>query len=457
MHEMVHALLGKICRAGCLLLLATPLPAYSDTIVLTDLPARVFQRDIGGTTADIPLSGTYDGATPTAVEARVVRHGTDTEVTTWTQLTDATIGSGSWSGTLPSVPQGGWYDVQVREEPAHDLHADGSNPWGVGILIAIWGQSNSLWMNESSAGGYDWGGYDYVPNPLLRQYGGQGCTCGGCAENDPVLGSWVNPSADGDVCLGNDLVSSLDIPIAFLAWSVSGSVLLAQDRSCACGGWYWNGSQYRLARASVQCLSSTVEFVIWWQGFSDGICGATQSDYYAGLQLLYYGITTDLRGSKLLYIVNDGATAAAVNAAINQAVSTGYGYAGADASDIPYVHYPDIQGLGAGDVIGHRLATSIMGLLQSEASARPPSTQTGIGMSCRPNPFNARVVIDIAGSREPVDVAIFDVRGKEIAVFRNVTAGSLLWNAVGLPDGVYFLRSSVGNRTYATAKVLLQK
>ncbi len=454
---MLPSGLRSVCTTAFLLLLATPFRAYSDTIALRDLPARVYQRDIGGTTADIPLSGTYAGTTPTAVDARVVRHGTTTEVMTWTQLTGATIGSGSWSGTLAAVPQGGWYDVQVREEPATGVHANGSNPWGVGVIIAVWGQSNSLWMNESSSEGVFWGGNDYVPDSLLRQYGGEGCTCGGCAADDPILWSWVDPSADGDVCLGNDLVSSLGIPIAFHAWSVSGSVLLAPDLPCACGGWYWNGSQYNLAKASLQSISRTVEFVVWWQGYSDGDCGATQSDYYAGLKVLYDNLTSDFPGSKLLYIVNDGATSAAVNAAINQAVATGYGYAGADASDIPYVHYPDIQGLGAGDVIGHRLATSIEALLPVATSVPFPAARTGISVACHPNPFKSSLTIDISGNRGPVDVAFFDAAGKQIAAFKKVTSGSLLWDAAGLPDGVYFVRLSRDDHTCTMAKVLLQR
>jgi hypothetical protein len=67
------------------------------------------------------------------------------------------------------------------------------------------------------------------------------------------------------------------------------------------------------------------------------------------------------------------------------------------------------------------------------------------------------VTIDISGNREPVEVAIFDVRGKQLALFNHVAIGSLVWNAVGIPDGVYFVRSSAGHRTYRTVKLLLRR
>jgi hypothetical protein len=444
--------------------------SYAATIVLTDLPARVFQRVINGTTADIALSGTYTGTAPVTIQARVVRSGTTTEVMTWTTLTNATISTGAWSGTLAFVPQGGWYNVQVRENPSTDVYADGSHAWGVGIVIAIWGQSNSLWLTESSSGGLDWGGADYVANPLLRQYGGRGCTCSGlCDRNVPDVGSWVNPTCDGDVCLGNDLVDSLHIPIAFHSWNMSGSVLLAKNAGCACGNWYWLGSQYPLAKESLKSITGTAEFVVWWQGYSDGSCGVSQSDYYNGLKELHDSITTGFPGSKLLLVVNDAVVTNNVKAALNQAVSTGYGYSGADAGDIPYVYNPDIKGLGAGDTVGHRLARSVLSLLADQPTridqSRSQPTQQANHIDFSLNPDRKQATLRcLARGLSPIEVTVFSATGKRVACFSHLVSvpgmQRVIWDerdsrGVTVASGLYSCQVVVDGKS-RTGRIVLR-
>jgi len=53
-------------------------PLYASTaITVTDLTNnRVYQRDIGGTTGDIVLSGTYTGDAPSSIEGQVVFQST---------------------------------------------------------------------------------------------------------------------------------------------------------------------------------------------------------------------------------------------------------------------------------------------------------------------------------------------------------------------------------------------
>jgi len=347
-----------------ILLLLFPVCAFAvDSITLTELPARVYQRNLPvDEYGVVSLSGTYTGTAPTHIEARAVLHGTSTEVKTWTTLSSETISGGGWSGTLSSIPQGGWYNVQVRESNATEIVDNGSTAWGVGILIFVFGQSNSLWLAESCCNGdsYCWGGSNYTPNTLLRQYPIAGGCFGGFTGNSPATGAWTNPTADGVVKLGNGLLASIgNVPIGFINYNLSGSVLLA-DSDIFFSGWIWDADHYyTTAKNAVKALTTNIELGIWWQGYSDGVGGATQSTYYAGLQTLYTNFTTDFSGAKLVYLINDVATASVINAAINQAVTNGYGYAGADATGLTYDHSPDI-GPAQGATVGERFAAAIL-------------------------------------------------------------------------------------------------
>ena len=85
---------------------------------------RVFQRDIGGTSKSVTVSGTYSSMNWNRVEARVLEHGTDTAVVDWTIL-DPTPGEETFSGSL-TVPQGGWYNVEIRALDAAGAVIDSS-------------------------------------------------------------------------------------------------------------------------------------------------------------------------------------------------------------------------------------------------------------------------------------------------------------------------------------------
>ena len=99
---------------------------------------RVFQRE--GQSAAIVVSGTYKGQLE-AIEARVVKSNTFEEIVAWTVIDDAPR-NGIFVGELMNVPQGGWYNLQVRSQNDPAVGVNGKNKWGVGMLIACLGQSN---------------------------------------------------------------------------------------------------------------------------------------------------------------------------------------------------------------------------------------------------------------------------------------------------------------------------
>jgi hypothetical protein len=69
-----------------------------------------------------------------------------------------------------------------------------------------------------------------------------------------------------------------------------------------------------------------------------------------------------------------------------------------------------------------------------------------------PNPFNAQTTISYSlPEAGPVNIAIYNVVGQKVAMIENgiETAGehSVVWNATGVPSGLYFARLEAGDRS----------
>jgi hypothetical protein len=233
------------------------------------------------------------------------------------------------------------------------------------ITVLDIGQSNSFWLGTSSIGAYSWGGNSYTASNGIRQYSVLACGCSGCTGTAPAQGSWLTPTANGFVTLGNALVAATGKNVDFLNYNLSGSVLLAKYKNGAvCGSppWYWLDDQYDNMKTAVLGIisGSVVNFIIWWQGYSDGANGATQAEYYAGLQTLSGYLKTDFPSARLI-VVKDAATSSAVNAATVQAVTNGYASAYVDLTDLTYDNSPDI-GPAQATTAGSRLATTILAM-----------------------------------------------------------------------------------------------
>jgi hypothetical protein len=113
------------------------------TIALTEIPdRRVFQR--GTNSATVPLAGTWVSGTQ-AIQARVINADTLTEVVTWTTIVNSPTGS-TWSGNI-TVPQGGWYRVEVRRFGLTGTTKRSANRLGVGDIWLFAGQSQQARMS----------------------------------------------------------------------------------------------------------------------------------------------------------------------------------------------------------------------------------------------------------------------------------------------------------------------
>ncbi len=236
---------------------ATPLPTLP-AITLTDYAdGRIFQR--WGNSADIIISGTYSGALQ-AIEARVIQNVTQAQIVPWTVI-DSSPADGIFVGRLDKVPQGGWYNLQVRSQSNHRIMANGKHRWGVGMLIACLGQSN---MNE-----WFHTGKDLKAHSLLRKFNDKGWSRFGTTGNAAIA-------------FGNRIIERLKVPVGLLDFAVNGSGL---RKEADWGTGYWADtapdSIYNRFINGVSTVGGLLEYVIWIQGEADAAKGTVTQEEYA--------------------------------------------------------------------------------------------------------------------------------------------------------------------------------
>lgn len=250
-----------------------PTDALPEMTLIDIESGRIFQRQ--GKVADIVVTGTYTGVSG-PVEARVVAAGSNSVVVPWT-VVDGSPENGLFTGILQNVPQGGWYHLEVRSGITPWMVKKGSNPWGVGMLVACIGQSN---MRE-----WFYTGNDHHPAPTVMFH-----------HN----GEWIAPdsSGNGALALANRLAATVKIPIGLLDYSVNGTGLTAKAEW---GKGFWldtgPGSIYRRFIDGVNTTGGALEYVIWMQGEADAARGTvSQEEYREALErLVNDGIRLDIQ------------------------------------------------------------------------------------------------------------------------------------------------------------------
>jgi hypothetical protein len=162
---------------------------------------QVIQRMIGTTMGTVAVAGSYSGS-PDRLQARVLANGGGAAVVDWSTVETAPSG-GNYLSSL-AVPQGGWYQLEVRScDAAGNTLASAVAPtkWGVGINLLCLGQSNMLGFGDNAftiaddrvgvlAGGTTW---QHMADPWIA---------GGKASCGPAL--------------GNALVAALGIPVGLV-------------------------------------------------------------------------------------------------------------------------------------------------------------------------------------------------------------------------------------------------
>ena len=271
-------------------------------ITVTDIAdQRIYQRDIGGTTTDIVISGTYTGDAPTSVQGKVVLASDSSEVLAYADLTSATIAGGNWSGTLNNVPQGGMYHVYARDGGVQTtVDEDNTNSWGVGILVGCIGQSNGvLWWNTTYGGGTG-----LTPNTLLSYYNYADNT--GCKNGS---GGWSHQStnANGAIAFANKIISATSIPVGLLLYNVNGCPL-SYNGWYGCVNDYWlntaDGSIYDTFADGVAATGGKCEFVVLMGGEMDACASETAAAFGTSLSTLFGRLKTTCGNNDLKFIVS---------------------------------------------------------------------------------------------------------------------------------------------------------
>jgi hypothetical protein len=83
-------------------------------------------------------------------------------------------------------------------------------------------------------------------------------------------------------------------------------------------------------------------------------------------------------------------------------------------------------------------------------------------ISASPNPFNSSTVISFDLANESlVDLRIYNITGQEVwrleTQGRRLETNKVVWDAEGLPSGIYFVKLSAANRQSSVQKLLLLK
>jgi hypothetical protein len=390
------------------------------TIAVNDFANyRVFQRDIGGTSKSVTISGTYSNMNWNRVEARVLQHGTNTAVVDWTTI-DPTPGGGTFSGNL-TVPQGGWYNIEVQAlDSAGSVigSSRGTNKWGVGMIILCIGQSNmsghgqspltnvtsDLAVNYSNAGRWE-----HLADPYDDE------SPAGAVDND-------NSTAGGSMipALANSLLQTFNFPIVYVPSAKDGSNLYSQWAYRNPSNHYDTTTLYGQSITKAQSVGG-VELIIMHQGEADTNAHRTEAQYEADFATMISHYREDLYATIPIFICQLGtisieggdprtdADVVAVRNAqhdLDNGIDIFMAATAMDQSRIDDVHYTT-KSLNA---IGEHIAQTIKYYLGAASYYRGPA-------------ITSAFFVD--GNRDTVDVQIDHSGGNDITPVSGITGFSL--------------------------------
>lgn len=357
---------------------------------------RVFQRV--GTTKTIKVAGGYAGAAPSSIEARVVDWATGVARSTWAALSNLAVGDGAFSGEL-NVPQGGWYKLEVRDAATPTAIATGVNKWGVGIVWALIGQSNT--------GGFVTAPFDYPIGdpravwfePATVKYRRMGILSATLAPNStkrapgyPGAVHDGNPN-DGPTYFANLLSQLTGLPVC-LVWDWANGLPIDVWVGSKTA---WNAFVAKLNSAGGDCEGATL-----YQGESNSANGTSTSSYAASLATL-----------QQQFHVQTGRDASSFNLGITSlgSVSDASSYSGGSTTRVGAIRAAQVQ--FANSTPGAFLMTSALDTITTDGVhvggegfnrlgrryAKSVAARLGFGNSCA----GPRVV---AASRSGLDVTL---------------------------------------------------
>lgn len=251
-----------------------PLP---NAVALTDLTNnKVFQRDIGGTSRDISVSGTYTGGSPGTVQGRVLLAADSSVVVDWTAI-DAAPSGGAWTGSI-TVPQGGPYKLAVRSSRATGVGSTGTNTWCVGIVFIGYGQSNFLNFMGATPPDLTGSAGTYVYSTLRGWI---------TADTDASQGSEKVGGA-GIRALLNFVTADTGVPCGIIYGGQSGVNIEALQPP---------STYFSDLTASISAGGGDAECIIWHQGEGNTVSpGVTPASYVSQISTMHSNIVALLNG-----------------------------------------------------------------------------------------------------------------------------------------------------------------
>lgn len=224
---------------------------------------KVYQRV--GTSKIISVAFTFTGS-PALIQARVLNDVTSAVVVDWTTISQNPTGT-SGAGPL-NVPQGGWYRIELRCGVNTGLVSAGSNKFGVGMVIALIGQSNmhnrpstgvkrplgdvrSVHFNTSNA-------YARIGNINDTKSANLESDQAGYGSPSVTIQSAVN--GDGFVYIGNLISQNLNMPVCIIERAVGGSDIAS---------WMAGQTNWTTFAAAVAAAGGDFELCVLQLGESD--------------------------------------------------------------------------------------------------------------------------------------------------------------------------------------------
>ena len=250
---------------------------------------RIFQRN-DDNQYDLVVEGTYYIEMPQAIQACVVMEGTSTTVVDWTTI-EASPEGGVYSGVINDVPQGGWYQVQVRWAEDNETIIADPNKFGVGILIACTGQSHiDRWFDPFYGEGAP------QANDLIRMY-----RHAQFLQAGPSWKGWQPVTGMGSIVFGNRLNEATGVPVGLLDYGVQGASLWQSNSFMPIFGWWLeddsglhpSSNDYAVFKAGLNSIDNKIEALLWVQGHTDAMMGESEEEYKQGLDEIFDIMRTD--------------------------------------------------------------------------------------------------------------------------------------------------------------------
>lgn len=252
------------------------LTVVTDSITITSPVQYSVARRMGGATADIEISVTYLGL-PTNIEFRLNRTGGEA----WS----SEARSGSPQVVTLSAEAKGWGTLEVRFSNATGTN-DSVADVGVGIAIAVWGQSNASGRGTNNQSAPAAGAYLYdntgqrrlLVDPYDGPFGGTE-TYPAIADGASAHGSWAPRLATR---LTGDGEAVLFVPCPVSSTSVGAWARNLATTSC-----------YGASKARIDAAGG-VDYVIWHQGEANATAATSESAYASALTTLVGHIRSDM-------------------------------------------------------------------------------------------------------------------------------------------------------------------